>query len=258
MTDEEKFLKRHFIDLARQAESRSMYTYSGFLGLPEQSVLFSAGKDLSFIGWSLYGGSEAAERQLAVFGSEKDFGYGPDYPIVIMEVKPSSEKYGEELSHRDYLGAILGLGIERELIGDIIIKGKCAWFYALESAADFLRENLTEIRHTTVRCRLIGKASDDHPEIPELKPKLQELKINIASERLDSIVAGFTGISRSHVTELFSTKRVFVNGKITENYSKGLKEGDILNVRGFGKAVYCGISGTSRKGRLYVILEKYV
>ncbi len=109
-----------------------------------------------------------------------------------------------------------------------------------------------KIRHTDVCCSI---CSDD---VPELRPILEEVRLNIASERLDSIVSSLTGISRSHIERLFNEKRVFLNGRIVESLSARPREGDILTIRGFGKAIYDGISGSSKKGRLYVTLRKYV
>ena len=245
-------LKHHLLDLARQAESRSMYTFSGFLGLAEQDTYVRMAPELSFIGHTLYGGSEAAERQIAVFGSEADFGYPPEYPIAVLSVTPAAEKYAEALTHRDYLGAILSLGIERELIGDIIIRDKHAWFYALDSIADFLADSLTSVKHTTVVCRReIGL-------VPELAPILETLSVNVASERIDAVISALTGLSRNHVGELFTKERVTLNGRIILKESTALKEGDVLSARGFGKYIYDGITGRSRKDRLYVSLRKYV
>lgn len=251
MSDESEYLKSHLTDLARQAENRSMYTFSGFLGLAEQDLYTRLAPEIAFIDHGLYGGSEAAERKIAVFGSEREFGYPPEYPIRVMSVKPVSEKYGEDLSHRDYLGAILSLGIERELIGDIVVRGKNAWFYALESITGYLSDSLTSVRHTNVICRL---ETDD---VPELRPILTEMTVNVASERLDAVLSALTGLSRGHVGELFSKERVTVNGRIVTKESTGLKCGDVFSARGFGKYIYDGISGKSKKERLYVTVRKY-
>ncbi len=250
MNESDEILKRHLLDLSAQAERQGAYTFSGFLSLPEQDLFLSLQRDFPTAS-RLFGGNASAERKLAVFGSPDEFGYEPELPIAVIAVSPLSLKYGEALSHPDYLGALLNLGIDRSLIGDIIIREKQAWFFCLESAAAFLSESLTKVRHTDVRCeRVFG-------DIPELEPVLEEIRVNVASERLDAIVAAYTGISRSHVEELFTKQRVFVNGRVILKESTNLKEGDVLNVRGFGKAIYGGIDGTSKKGRLYVVLKKY-
>lgn len=251
--DTEAIFERHLIDLARQAESRSMYTFSGFMGLSEQDLYHRLSGELKFIDHSLYGGNASAERQIAVFGSEKMFGFPPEYPIAVLEIRPLSDKYGEELSHRDYLGAILNLGVERSVLGDIVIRGKKAWIYVLENAAEFIREHLCKVRHTDVAVSL-----PDAEMIPELKPVLQEISVNIASERLDSIVAALTKVSRSQISEFFTREYVTLNGRIVTQISKTPRPGDVITIRGYGKAIYDGITGHSKKDRLYVTLRKYV
>ena len=92
---------------------------------------------------------------------------------------------------------------------------------------------------------------------PELAPRFRELRFTVASERLDSLVAGFAGLSRSQVAPLFASGKVFVNSRPVSDRSAKLKPGDILAVRGTGKAVYDGISAQTKKGRLAVMLRQY-
>ena len=250
--DDIELLKSHLRDLARQANTENRYTFSNFLALPEQDIFIRLLPELPGKGHTLMGGSESAERQLAVFGDPSVIGEAPVPPVSVLSVTPDNEAFGETLSHRDYLGAILSLGIEREMIGDIIVRGKNAWFFAMDSVAEFLSENLHTVRHTTVTCRIA------EGDIPELQPILEKLSVNVASERLDAVISALTGISRGHVTELFTRERVSVNGRVILKGSVNLKEGDILTVRGFGKYIYDGIGGKSKKGRLYVDLRKYV
>ncbi len=252
MTEEERLLLGHLRDLSERASRSGIYMFSGFLSLPEQDLFLRNAREFGLTDYRLSGGYEGAERKIAVFGSEDEFGYPPELPISVLEISPLSEKYCEELSHRDILGAMMSLQIDRSLTGDIIVRGKQAYVLSLTKSAEFLCGSLTRIRHTDVTVQITGS------DIPELRPVLKELSLNIASERLDSIVAGFTGISRSHVERLFHEQRVFLNGRMTDSLSARPKEGDILTVRGFGKAVYCGISGSSKKGRLYVKLNQYV
>ena len=243
---------RHLLDLAGQAERYGTYTYSGFLSLAEQdSLLRFPDRPLS-VPLRFFGGFEGAERKIAVFGSEKDLGFPPAYPVKVLRIDPLSEKYGEELSHRDYLGAVLALGIDRSVTGDILVDGKRAWLLCLDTASDFLKENLAEVRHTSV------KLTEVSGDVPELQPKLQTLRVNIASERLDAVVSAFTKLSRAKALELFRRQLVFVNSGLQTDGSKKPKPGDVLNVRGFGKAIYEGIDGESKKGRLYAVLKKYV
>ena len=251
MMDERELLARRFMDLSDQADKRGTYTFSQFLNLSEQDQLLKL-KNSFLTAAALYGPQATSERKIAVFGSEAEFGYLPEYPITVLKISPVSEKFSEELSHRDYLGAVLNTGIDRGLTGDIIIRGKNAYIFCLNSIADYLKDTLHHIRHTDV---IVKEASG---RLPELEPEFEELRINVASERLDAIVAAFINQSRTKASVYFSRELVFVNSRAVTDVSAHLKEGDVLNVRGFGKAIYDGIDGTSRKGRLYVILRKYV
>ena len=250
--DAAKELQMHIKDLARQAESRGTYTYSAFLSPAELSDILARERELIPVPFTVWGGSEAAERKLLCFGSEAWFGYPPAWPICVVAIEPAAERFAEELSHRDYLGALMSLGIDRFLTGDIVIRGKNAWLFCLDSIADYLCENLTSVRHTAVRCHV------ETGEVPALAPQFQELRVNVASARVDAVAAAFLGKSRSSIGELFASGKVFVNSRTVTDGSKLLKEGDVLSVRGFGKAVYDGVAATSKKGRSYAVLRKYV
>lgn len=250
--DATKELQMHIKDLARQAETRGTYTYSAFLSPAELSEVLAHERELIPVPYSIWGGSEAAERKILCFGSETWFGYSPAWPICVVAIEPAAERFAEDLSHRDYLGALMSLGIDRALTGDIVIREKQAWLYCLDSIADYLCENLTSVRHTAVRCHV------ETGDVPALAPQFQELRLNVASERIDAVTAAFIGKSRSSIGELFATGKVFVNSRAVADGSKLLKEGDVLSVRGFGKAVFDGVAGKSKKGRSYAVLRKYL
>ena len=249
---EEEMLRNRLRELAERAYHQNIYTYTGFLSLAEQSVLADMERELSFIPWRLFGGRENCERQMAEFGSEELFGYAGTFPIALLQVAPAMEKFADALTHRDFLGAILHLGLERSVVGDILPAGKGAYLFCAESMADFLCQNLTRVKHTPVRCRRAE-------EVPEaLRPKTEERLLTAASERADAVAAALWGKSRSQILELFRQKKVFLNGRETENPSVLLKPGDCLVVRGFGKAYYRGLEGETRKGRCRLRLEVLV
>ena len=241
---------RHLLDLCRRSSRTGTWQYSGFLTPAEQEELLRSPETKGFP-FFLTGGYEAAERKLLAAGDEAEAG-PPEPPICVIAVAPKSEKYAEELTHRDYLGAVLGLGIERSLIGDILVRGKQAWFFCLSSAAEMIAPSLLQVRRTAVEARITGA------DVPELQPRYAPLRLNVASERLDAVTSAFTGLSRGQGEKLFSAEKVFVNGRTATDRSMHLKEGDILSVRGFGKAVYDGIEHETKKSRLWVSLRKYI
>ena len=239
---------RHLLDLCRKSERTGLWQYSAFLSPAEQEDLLQSAEAAGF-SFFLTGGYESAERKILAAGCEEEQGR-PDVPIAVIAVKPKSEKFSEELTHRDYLGAILGLGIERGLIGDIIVREKKAWFFCLSQAAEMIASSLTQVRRTAVAATVTG------PDVPELQPVYLPLRLNVASERLDAVTAAFAGLSRGQAEKLFHAEKVFVNGRMTADRSAWLKEGDVLSVRGFGKAVYDGIEHETKKNRLWVRLRK--
>lgn len=244
-------LLRHLDDLCRQADLRSSWRYSGFLSPAEQED-FRLSSDWPADFCQFWGGYETAERRILGAGSESLFDTSPDWPISVVRVVPLSEKYAEDLTHRDFLGAVLGLGIERSLIGDILVQDRQTFVFCLQSIADLLLSSLTQVRRTSVRAELAS------PDTPALAPRLQPLSLNVASERLDAVAAAFCGLSRGQCAGLFPAGRVLVNSRPASDGSARLKPGDTLTVRGFGKARYEGIDRSSRKGRLFVTLQKYV
>ncbi len=241
---------RHLLDLCRKSEKTGTWQYSGFLSPAEQDDLYRDREAAGFT-FQLAGGYEQAERKILAAGDEEEMGR-PELPISVIAVAPKSGKFAEKLTHRDYLGAILGQGIERSLIGDILVREQRAWFFCLSAAADMLVHSLTQVRRTAVTAEVTAA------DIPELQPRYEALRVNVASERLDAVVAAFAGLSRAQADRLFAAEKVFVNGRMTEDRSGRLKEGDTFSVRGFGKAVYDGIDHETRKNRFQVRLRKLV
>ncbi|MCI8514130.1 MAG: hypothetical protein HFI93_05810 [Lachnospiraceae bacterium] len=250
--DEETLVKRRILDLAKRAWQRNIYLYTNFLSPAEQDILFRMGRELDFVSWECFGGNEACERRMAGFGSEEETGYPRVFPIRLLEICPVAEKFAEPLTHRDYLGALLNLGIVRGLLGDIVVRPKRAYVYCSDGIADFIRENLTRVRHTLVNVREVPLTLED------VKPVRETRKENVASERLDVIAAAVCGCSRSRILEIFREKKVFVNGRVEEDHSRILKEGDVFSVRGTGKFIYEGIRSETKKGRYTVTLQEYV
>lgn len=232
-------LKKRFSELHSRAFSQNNYMYTDFLNASEQSVLISQVSD----GYTLFGGYPEAERRIAVFGSEEEFGYKSEIPVVCIKASPLNKRFSDELSHRDVLGALMTLGIKREVIGDIFIGENGAYIFCLTRLAEFLTENLTKIKHTSVCCEI----ADSLPE--NIGGTLEKVSIIIASPRLDAAIGGVFKLSRSAAQSLVSSKKIFVNGKTTENPSYSLKEGDTVSVRGYGKFKWQGVFGETKKGR---------
>ena len=105
-------LKNRFHELADKSFQQGIFTFTGFLGLGEQEVFWREEPALRYAGCRLYGGCQDAERVMVRFGEEAELGYQVDFPIVCICIEPLQQKFAQALSHRDYLGALMNLGIE--------------------------------------------------------------------------------------------------------------------------------------------------
>ena len=251
MSDDIELTRKRFIDLSKKSYEKGIYTYTGFLTLQEQSELADSEKLLYPSDYSLNGGYEAAERCMAGFGSERTLGYEQAFPIVCVKVCPLAPKFAEKLSHRDFLGSIMNLGIERSEFGDIILKESEAYVFCSSRSAPILCSELSRVRHTSV----LTVPVEDPASMPQRE--YDTLMLQVSSERADGIIARLYKLSRSQSAALFCQKNIYLMGRLMENESRTLKEGDIVSVRGYGKFVYEGIRGHTKKGNLSIQIKIY-
>ncbi len=244
VTDEKDLqqLKKRLIELADKAYCRNIYTYTPFLGLAGQQAYYAVEREVSYAGVRMEGGTPLSERKMIRFG---DPGYDEEFPIVRVEILPKTPKFAENLTHRDFLGAVMNLGIERDVTGDIFVsdREKGALLFCHESIADYIVENLDRVRHTNVVCK---RAEGE--TVPE-QAEPGRVSVTVASPRADGVISKVYNLSREESRELFNNDCVFINGIQTQNLSCQLKEGDAVTVRGFGKFIFYGQTGVSRKGK---------
>ena len=162
-------LKNRFRDLADKAFGQNMFTFTGFLGLNEQDTFWQVERELRFAGVFLNGGYDGADRVMIRFGNPEELGYEVPFPIVCIHIRPLVAKFADKLSHRDFLGALMNLGIERSTIGDIRVGDKEAYLFCQESIAEYICENLGQIKHTHVKCEVTDKFAELVEEEPETK-----------------------------------------------------------------------------------------
>ena len=277
-------------ELALRAEKTGIPVFTDFLNMHELSV-FSGLSDIpEFRGAVVFGGCDGCERCMIRFGDgvENDgagmIRFGDDsngsgriqsgtdreyeqryvssenedntdpmggFPINIIRISPVQAKFADDLTHRDFLGSVMGLGIEREKTGDIIISDNTAYMFVHSDIAQFIVDSLEYVRHTHVR----AEYSNSLPEAA--KPRLEKRQVIISSNRIDAIISKLYNLSREQSLKAVTEGKVFVNGAEISSNSKSLKEGDVVSVRGFGKWIFRGESGKTRKDRLYVEVEVY-
>lgn len=256
MTKEESILLKHFEDLSKTAYYKGFPTYSGFLTLHEQSLLNDfAGNGTSGKLSSKYtfvGGYDYAERKMACFYDD----IMPEFhPYSVLLVEAQNSKFADNLTHRDYLGALMNLGIERDVLGDMIkLSEQSTYIICKESIADFIVDNYRTVRHTSVVCRRIP---EDELTKLTIIPSFEEITGSVSSFRLDCILALAFRKSRTQISDLIKSGNVFVNSRLVESASYQLKQGETVSARGFGKFIFVDEGGISKKGKLYVTLKKF-
>ncbi len=250
MNREEQRLINHLQDLADTCYSRNVPAYTDFLNLNEQTVFLSKLSEFSHVRTVMDGGYEGAERKIVCFlpaYEEKQ----PFSPIAPIRIRSSAGKFTVPCTHRDYLGAVLNLGIERGKIGDILVGEGQAHLLCMRTMADFLLEHLTSVKRNPVVCAFA--------EFEDLAGQLvfTELTGTVASLRMDSLLALFMKKSRSSSASVLDSERVFVNGRLCTSHSLEPKEGDVISVRGIGKFIFDGVSSSTKKGRLLIKIRAY-
>lgn len=246
--EDELLIKKRLIDLSRLASRKYAVTFSNFLNLYELD-LFGQVKEELETDYRLFGGYEFAERQMIAFIPDA---LSYTFPIICLRIYPSHPKFAEELTHRDVLGALMSLGIDRGRIGDIRQNGSDVFIFCEEGIADYLLQSLDRIRHTSVKGEITNPGSF------QFKQEFAPVCGIVSSARLDAVVSLAAKTSRSKGAQMIQAQKVFVNERTATSGSYACREGDVISIRGLGKYLYEGGSGETRKGRIKVSLKKYV
>ena len=248
---DEKQIKNRFLELAKRSYEQNAFTFTGFLGLTEQSLFWEIEKDVVFAGYTLSGGNSICDRKVIRFGKPEELGYEEEFPIVCIKITPLIKKFSDEFSHRDFLGAIMNLGIDRSTVGDIFLQEKEGYVYCLESIADYIVESLDKVKHTHIKCERIKDS------LRFIKDEGKLLEITVTSDRIDVVVSGVYHISRSESLSYFERGSVYVNGRLCTSNARNLKTGDVVNVRGMGKFIYQGIHHITKKEKSRISVQLY-
>lgn len=251
MSEENELLKKRFIELAKKSYNAGIFTFTDFLGLAEQSAFNEVKRQIGGIEYTVFGGAEGAERVVVRFGSVEDIGYEVPFPISVIKAEPLSQKYADKLTHRDFLGAILNLGIERDTLGDIVIIDNVGYIFALEDIAAYVADNLAKVKHTDMKATITDTLPDG-----ELY-RTERRSVQLSGERLDAAVAKIFSLSREDAQSLFKRRMIFADGRLIESSSYTPKVGEKISVRGHGRFIYLGVTSLSKKGKLNVSIDVY-
>ena len=249
-TDVDEMFKGRIRELAKLSANGNCCMFTDFLNPAEQSYILTTQKSLPASA-AFFGGYGTAERVVAKFGSVYEPSYDVPYPITILHITPLNPKFSDKLTHRDFLGAVLNLGIDRKLTGDILTDGTDGWIFVRNHIAGYIEESLTQVRHTSVK----AAEAENIPEGIIHGPETTFL--TVPSLRLDAVISKAFNISRREVDKLLASEKIFVNSIIRSKASCLLKEGDLISVRGFGRIRYIETSGDTRKGNLKIRIDRY-
>lgn len=283
--DKDKLLAGRIADLSRQCWNGDYLTHTNFLSASELAEFYqmpghrhSPGLNtFNGVPYIVFGGREGSDRAIVFFLPSYMDGeqlirdeLSGDGSISLVCARPVNPGFADPLTHRDYLGALMNLGIDRSMTGDILVNqhdpedgqrpqetGRShprgmAYIFCAENVAELIASELTRVKHTTVSCQILP------PSACDLEPDFRELTGTVASIRLDSIITMVWHLSRGKAQALIQGEKVTVNGRLITSSSFEPGENDRVSVRGLGKFIYLGDEGSTRKGRLRAKVHLFV
>ena len=246
----EDLLEKRLRELADRSWTRGIPCFTDFLDLREQTVLQNLRRSLSQPEMLLFGGAEGCERVMAGFGLSP--GEEDRFPLACLRITPLGMKFAGEMSHRDVLGALMSLGFERSLLGDIVLREKEAWVFCADRIAPYIQDRLSAIRRTPVRTFL----TQAPPEGELFRTRRETLQVS--APRADALAAHAFRLSRGEAQKLFAAGKVFLDGAECLRPDALPREGQILSLRGVGRFRYVGAASQSKKGKWNVLIDRYI
>lgn len=247
--EDERILLGQVWDRYEKCRSRSMATHTAFLSPAEaaaaQRLLHTMGVTEDY---ALWGGYEGAERAQLHF--LPDWLEAPEEDAI--RALRCTWYPGDKLTHRDLLGSLMGLGIVRETVGDILVDDHTADVLVADTVADFLSENWTSAGRTHLEVAGIS-LHDLH--LPQRQ--CREVRDTVSSLRLDNVAAAGFSLSRSRAAEAVEAGKVQVNWTDCTRGDKTLSEGDVITLRGMGKIELLEVGKLTKKGRISVVIRRY-
>ncbi len=244
-------LQGRFKDLASKSYKENRYMFTGFLSESELSDYYAIERELYYAKPLIYGGYEGANRCIVRFGDEENLNYTEDFPIVSLLIKPLNKKFSDDLNHRDFLGAIMNLGIERSVLGDIIVRENETVVFCMSDMAAYIADNLSRIKHTSVSVCVTEKIECGSTQA------FEERMIQVMSERLDAVISKTYNISRNEALIAVADGNVYLNGRQCTENAKILVPGDKVSVRGRGKFIFSELLNVNKKGKTNCMVKIY-
>ena len=254
---DDKILLAQILDKVEMVEKKNKIEYTDFLDLAQIELVQKFINKIKLQNYMIYGGFEQAERKMFVIYPDK-------FNSVVVEKNLSNivqiirielpDDLKGKYTHRDYLGAVIKLGIERKKIGDIIVDQNGADIIVDKDIVKFLLDNLGSLTR-------FSKSTISVQNIEDLRPvevRKEELEIIVSSMRLDNVISDLARCSRNKALDIINTERVFINFECETKKTKQVKTGDMITIRGKGRFFVKEIIGQTRSGRTIIKIEKFV
>lgn len=249
--DEKPFVDRAMEWIERSAQQHELKR-TDFLDPRQAQIVTMLANRNPDVGIRLDGGYAQAERQRAIIGP--DYRSLDDEAVGISVLAVNGPGQAQlELDHGDFLGALLGLGIKRDRIGDIHVHEQFCHIMITDEIADYLNIHLRQVHRIKVHTDIIPLN-----ELQTVIPRLEEMSLSVASMRLDGIASDVYRISRSKIVDPIRAGRCRVNWKSEEDPSEPLQAGDVVSFKGLGRFKVLEVDGVTKKGRIRVKIGKFI
>ena len=254
MTDNELLVAR-VDDCIAACQDSYLITNTNFLDIYQQSTVIEHLKRKKGIRYDFYGGFADCERKVAVFLPDyaEDAAYikeNPELsPIVALVINKDSFS---TLYHRDYLGAVMGLGIKREMVGDIFVSGSGCTMAVVRSVANYIKENLVSVGRGSVKVEIM-----ENFDTYENNSTFETKRCYVSSMRLDGVVSAAFSLSRNIAAEKIRRGEVLMNGVVMSKPDVKVPFGAKLVIHGSGKVIVDEDAGVTKKGRQAFVIKKY-
>lgn len=243
-----KLLTAKAHDWSRQVAKKQARMFFDFFDPASQEKIADVLKEYEQIDFAFYGGTEFAERKMLCVFPKGECVEEKEYAIDVIEFDKN-----DDITHRDILGALMGIGISREKTGDIVFGSSKAYIYLKENISDYVLTHLLKVANHTV-CPM--KADRENIVVAEAESK--EFHIIVASMRADGIISAAFRLSRSASLQFIKAERVKLNHRLLLKQAKELKEGDLISIRGKGRMQIVEQTGKTRKGNIKLTVKRYV
>ena len=245
ISDEDRLTLRHVLDIARRSEQSYHPLYSAFLDDRQLAFCEAALKSEWAGSFVTLGGYTEAERRVICFGVSDESEADLPFQAIVFNYPENAG-----LSHRDFLGSLMALGIKRELLGDILVGKNRTTVFVLDSVVLPVSQ-MTKVGSCGVRI------SYDFTDADIPMQEYDEIHSTVASLRLDAVISTGLRMSREKASELIKSKGVMHNRVMTFSPSERVEEGDRFSVRGFGKLMLSEVGDRSKKDRLFITIRKF-